>query len=142
MQHLIKTQKGFSLVEVMVSMFILVLIAAVFINIFGSSISNIFVSGNKNEAMTVASKNMDLLYAKQPFDNNESIENILGSNGGNLVNDVGDVTEYKNNEINFYIDSVTDVYDNVNGYLVTIAVFYSNGERYVILSSFFRGETW
>ena len=138
MYKLIKTSKGFTLVEVIVSMAILVLIATVFVPLFGYSFTNIFSYGERDTAMSVASDIMEELYAEQPLQAGSiaDIDSIEKDNSDYFI--YNDESEF--NVLEFEEDF--DVVENngITGYKVTIEVPYKDGDRHVTLTSFVRGE--
>ena len=132
-------KKGFTLVEVIVSMAILALIATAFVPLFGFSFTNIFSYGERDKAMSVASDIMEELYAEQPLPDNFSIDDIEG------IDENSDYFIY-NSESRFKVLKLEEDFDidgdNITGYKVTIEVPYKDGdkERDVTLTSFVRGE--
>lgn len=137
----IKNQQGFTVIEVVVSMVILVIMAAAFVTVFGTGFVNIFSAGSKNEAMTIASGNLEELYARQPLSASE-IKTYLSGENGNLV-DLSALYDYeKDDAFNFTVEPVTAYTGtpDVSGSIVKIVVFYRGGERHVMLSSFIREE--
>ena len=136
----LKKQDGFTLIEVIVAVVILLIIATTFVPIFRTSFVNIFTYGHKDKAMALASEKMEIFYANQPLDNTD-ITNILGELNGNYVSDVNDLYTYQNNDYNYtYKDTFMPVEgeDNIVGYVITIVSFYQNGDRYIELESFVR----
>lgn len=134
----LKNHKGFTLVEVLVSITILVLIVFVFVTLFSSSFANIFAFGEKNRAMALASDNMEALYALQPISSNE-IKDFLENHYGNFVNDKESLYELhgKDKKFNFFIEA-NEPLEDVHGNKVTIVIFYKTGERHITLSSYIR----
>lgn len=55
-------QNGFTLIEIIVSLAIIGIIAAVFLNIFGSGVTNIFNMGKKSQANVLAQSLVDRIY--------------------------------------------------------------------------------
>ncbi len=136
----IKKQDGFTLIEVIVAVVILLIIATVFVPIFRTSFVNIFTYGQKDKAMALASEKTEIFYARQPLDNND-ITNIIDELSGNYVSDVNDLYSYQNNNYNYTIEeSFMPVENNTNisGYKITIVAFYLKGDRHVEITSFVR----
>lgn len=137
MFRLLRCKKGFTMVEILISMVIIAVLAMAFIPLFSTSFVNIFAYGERDRAMTAASDIMDHLYARQPFENEneEEIGEIITDELANgyedfVINDDNDNKDYvKEKEIK-----------GVKGYKVTIEVKYQNEERDVTLTSFVRGE--
>ena len=148
--HLIKGKKGFTLVEVIVSMAILALIAAAFVPLFGFSFTNIFSYGERDKAMSVASDIMEELYSLQPLEANKELSGSFSKNGTNdlKISDLGENGTYEYNGREFEVLDFDDDFtaisneDDITGYKVTIEFPYKEGdkERHVTLTSFVRGE--
>ena len=140
MKTIIKNNAGLTLVEVIIAMTILVIIAAAFVPLFSTSFAHIFTYGHKDRAMANASELFEELYAKQPFADDDEIKDILG-NEHNV--EESNLTNYDDKDYNYYIDEsfqpITGATD-VEGFKVTIVYFYQDGEKYVQLSSFVRGD--
>ncbi len=135
-----KSQEGLTLVEVIIAIMLLVIIAAAFVPLFSTSFANIFTYGHKDRAMASASELFEELYANQPFANADAIEVILGSS---YKVEEEDLTDYSGNDYNYHIEEsfqpISGVAD-VDGFKVTIVYFYQDGDKYVQLSSFVRGD--
>ncbi|KAF1086571.1 hypothetical protein SPSYN_00290 [Sporotomaculum syntrophicum] len=124
--------KGFSLVEVMVALIVLVIMVGAFVNFFGWSITSIFADGEKTRAVAEAEKKLEHLH--------NSMDNYYTDT--EYVNDYNDVfIKYPDRVRNFCVEEVTRLNGIVEGYNVTVVVFYHNGERHVSVSSFIEGET-
>lgn len=135
-----KKQDGFTLVEILVAVVVLLIIATAFVPIFRTSFVNIFTYGQRDKAMALASEKMEIFYARQPLDNNE-IDKILEELSGNYISDLNNLYNYQNNDYNYtYEDTFMPVEgeNNIIGYKITIVAFYISGDRYIELSSFVR----
>jgi len=129
---LFSSNKGFSLVEVLVALTVLVILIGAFANFLGWSVTSIFDDGQKTRAIAEAEKKLERLYYS--MDNYASDQEYVGN--------CNEVTVKDPNRIrNFCVEEVTHVGGNVEGYNVTVVVFYKNGERYVSISSFIEGGT-
>jgi len=127
-------KKGFTLIEVLISMVILGIILFAFLNLFGTSFANIFTMGNKDQAMATASDIMEDLYRKQvnreqqgeEFDEN-FIASFLNSEGINYEDPIETINPFENE-------------NGQAGFKVTITIPYQSGgqEREISLTSFFR----
>ena len=144
MNKLIKNSKGFTLVEVIVSMAILALIATAFVPLFGFSFTSIFSYGERDKAMSVASDIMEVLYAEQELDLNPGISSDDYIEG--LIDDYSEGEDYylkeveKKDDNNPFEVSQNGETIEITGYKITIEVPYKNGERHVTLTSFVRGK--
>jgi len=65
MGSVLKNKKGFTLIEVLISLAILGIIVFAFLNLFGTSFVNIYTMGGKDRAMAQASDIMEILYNQQ-----------------------------------------------------------------------------
>ncbi|GEM_PF-3420073 len=154
MYGLIKEQSGFTIVEVLVAIVLIVLLAIIFLPVFGTTVGNIFFHGEADRAMTLASDKMEEAYTRQPFSypDYDGLKDLLEEKNGNYVADIDELYDYDakpaESDFNFAIEPSTpinvdgDAYAefNVVGYELTIVVFYDQGDDYEKLTSFVRGE--
>lgn len=132
MNMVLRGNKGFTLVEILISLVILGIIVASFLALFGTGLNNIFSIGSKDLAMAEASDFMEILYREQTSENgltDADIENLLIAAG---INQNG---SYTIEEIDHLIDSD----EATKGYEVTITINYGNNQQ-VSLTSFIRGK--
>jgi len=147
----LESKKGFTLVEVLISIAIIGIIVGSFIGLFTTGFVNIFSTGHKDSAMAEASSYMDSLYMELYNQNGENIPEGLtydeiktllqeeglfyGSPNSNLIDEKG-----------FFIISEVEPFEEQNGTIirpghkVTITVFYQDREREISLTSFIRGR--
>ena len=153
MNRLLKKQNGFTLVEVIVAVTILLVIAFAFVPLFSTTFANIFAYGEKDRAMSFASDQMEELYAIQPLSSNpdeakSEVEDKLEEgvhieDRDNLYKLVSENNNYGADwKFNYYLGEKKPVVDddNIEGYQVDVVVFYHDGERYVELTSFVRSD--
>ncbi len=152
MYSLIKEQSGFTIVEVLVAIVLIVLLAIIFLPVFGTTVGNIFFHGEADRAMTLASDKMEEAYTRQPFSypDYDGLKDLLEEKNGNYVDDIDELYDYDekpaDKDFNFAIEPSTpidvdgDEYTAVVGYELTIVVFYDQGDDYEKLTSFVRGE--
>jgi prepilin-type N-terminal cleavage/methylation domain-containing protein len=139
MRKMFPGQNGFTVLEVIVAIALLLMMSAAVVTVFGSSYSNIFSAGNKNEAMAFASEKMEALYARQPI-NAAGIQTYLESVNGKFISTGNDITIYDADKaFNFSLETVQPI-TGVSGQKVTIVRFYRNGSAHVSLSSFLRSD--
>ncbi|GBF32766.1 type IV pilin PilA [Desulfocucumis palustris] len=123
--------KGLTLVELLVAMSVLVILTIAFTAFFGQNITSISESGQKSKATAEAEKKLERLHhSMDDYDSDPeyvSSENVL--------------TKNPNRDRNFSVDQVTYVDGEIQGYKVTVVVFYKNGERHVTMTSFIEGGT-
>ena len=133
---------GFTLIEVLVAIGILVLLAIAFIPLFSSSFSFIFTYGHRDKAMAKASEYMETIYANEPITESSAIKDLLSSlDGHDIETDGSGILDYNPlKSFNYYIEDAFEPVSGIEGFKVTIAVFYKNGEQAVQLSSFIRKE--
>lgn len=129
-------QSGFTLIEVIISIVMLSIVVLSFLTIFSTSSINIFSFGNKNSAMNVASDTMELLYSSQPYSDSSLVVDRLLLLGGKHTEPISHNHAGKN--FNFSVKDATLL--GIDGFNVTIVAFYKNGERYVELTSFVKGD--
>lgn len=145
---LIKKQfsnKGMTLVEVLVSIIILSIIVVAFTNLLGWSSSNIFTMGVKSQAVATAMEITDRIGHEVAMTNNseqgiaalEGDINWVGSKDFNYLY----TEDSKTKEQVFYYDAkykeVEDaITSEIEGYEVTVVVFYEEAKYHVKLESF------
>lgn len=131
-----KNKKGFTLVEVLVSLVILGVIVASILSFFGTGLLNMFSIGSKDIAMSQASDIMDFLYRKQ------------GSAGLTIAEIESNILDYiTQNNLNGVSYSITgpnflseeNDLESIMGYNVKISVTYEEDSE-VTLTSFIRGR--
>lgn len=139
----LNNKKGFTLIEILISLAILGIIVFTFLNLFGTSFVNIYTMGGKDRAMAQASDIMEILYNQQEisgFENKAAIINafphdVTGSEdeGNFAIPGTNYTGSYKIQEINPFGDEI-------GGFKVLIEVFYqeNGGGRQVSIDSFFR----
>jgi len=122
------SNKGFTLVEILISLAILGIIVSAFVGLFGTGFANIFSIGNKDLAMAEASEVFEILYRELENERltKGKIEEILDNQN---VADY-EISEYK---------TIFSNGDPKGGYEVTITIVYQ-GDREVSLTSFIRGS--
>lgn len=126
------SNKGFSLVEVLVALAILVILVAAFTNFFSWNIISIIDNGQKSQAVAEAEKKLEQLYYSMDnyVDDPEYVSNC---------NDI--LVKQPDRNCNFCVEEVTYIDGDVEGYNVTVVVFYKNGERHVDIHDFVEGGT-
>ena len=120
-----KRKKGFTLVELVVSIALLGMLAVVFLTMFSNGYINIIASGNRTRAVKVAETLLDKASKSANPDtiNGESTESTLAD----LYTRAG--TE----QSRYYHKTVTK--NGTNYEELTVVVFYQSGERYITLTS-------
>jgi len=129
-------RKGFTLIEVLITVAILGIILIAFLGVFSGSFRTIFFVGDKDIAVTAASDIMEVLYeeqAEEGYPDKVSIEDVL---------DVEIAAKIGMSGINNILYTVTDIDsfgDGDTGYKVDLVVEYGRDDE-VTMSSFFRGS--
>ncbi len=139
-------KKGFTLIETLVSLAILVIMAALFMTVLSSSIKNIYSSGVTSKSFVFISEEIENLYSMQPLTYEEIEEKLKDKGKIYYVGSEDDEENYieeiykkpEGKDFNFLIK--THDKDGIKGFNVIIVYFYNNGEDYVTLTTFFRGE--
>lgn len=133
--RLIISKKGFTLIEIMVAIFIISILASVFLGAFANGFSNIIYSGKETKAISDAQSCMDNLW--------QDGENGSITNTSDLVDKFdstwhkcltsSELYTYSNNK-NYYYTTITD--NGINFIKLTLVVFYRNGNSHVTLTSY------
>ena len=138
MRQILSSQKGLTLVEVLVSMAILGIIAFAFILVYTTCFTNTYAFGKKNTAMALAAEAMETLYAIEPAAGN-TIAAKLDALNGNRVSTADELFLETEQDFNYLIEPVNPLSGATGGHKVTIVVFYEAEQRHVTLTSFIRG---
>jgi prepilin-type N-terminal cleavage/methylation domain-containing protein len=125
------SQKGFTLIEIIIAIVILGIILIPLIGVFTKGFTHIMAMGNKTRAIAKAEAVIDYIYAEGTYE-----PSILTSVFAidSMVNEELEKSPYNPTKPIYY--SVDDY--NINGELfkkVTVLVFYQNGNRYITLSA-------
>jgi prepilin-type N-terminal cleavage/methylation domain-containing protein len=137
-EKLLHNKKGFTLIEIVASVAILGIIAVAFFGVFTNGYTTVFKTGEKNNQMAIAASKMEELYTVNNVGllDSAALNNLLGPT--TLTTDSSLLYTYPaDGSIRFFRTAVTPLSD-VDGYTVTIVVFYENGQKNVSLSSFFK----
>lgn len=133
---MLKNRKGVTLVEILVAFAILSVIAAAFLLLFSTSITNIFNFGAESRAVARTTENMEALYNLENPTGTD-IEAELDAMNGKKALDSTSLYDYDSNfNFNYYYEGSDTGLSS--GYEVTMVMFYRNGEKYVDLKSFIR----
>lgn len=133
-------QKGFTLIEVVTSLAILGFIIIAFVNLFGGSLSNIMTMGAKDQAMSQAAGLMESVYRGQGshgFSSKGDIEAIIGTDAHKIGEGEDLFTFEVGKDIKYDLEEIPHS-DGVQGFRMTVTVFYQGGNRQATLTSFFR----
>jgi prepilin-type N-terminal cleavage/methylation domain-containing protein len=131
---MLKSNKGFTLVELIVSMAILSIIIVAFLSMFNFSFLTIVNSGKRTDAAFNAQTIIDDLYAQSSLDDVSDVRNYLTSKGYNEVVNLVDVETYTSNAVNYNLSDTSVL--SVNGASVTVVVFFNNNKNNVRVSAF------
>ncbi|MEW5922015.1 MAG: prepilin-type N-terminal cleavage/methylation domain-containing protein [Bacillota bacterium] len=134
------TEKGFSLVEVLMAMAILCIVVVAFTQLMGWSFTNIFAQGEKSRAIAATAEKVDRLSYVIAGSDTPEVE---------MAADPERVAQYadlldKNIplERRFYFEAAEKLLDGINvaGYNVTVAVYYQDYRFHVLFEQFISKE--
>jgi prepilin-type N-terminal cleavage/methylation domain-containing protein len=128
-------EKGVTLTEIIISLAILGVIATAFLSTFSSGYSNIFISGNKNQAMVAAAAKMERLYSVRMSTVSSDFQGFLGEDTEQCTA-ASLFTYVSGKSVNFMVEPI--ILNGINGYRVTMVSFYHNGTRHIKLGSFVK----
>lgn len=139
-------RKGLTLIEALFSIVLLSLVGVTFASLFSSSFVNIFIVGNKDHTVSIASDLLEMLYrVKPPLEDEEKIIETVKTflDDNNLHYDVNDIINIEEmyKEIIISSDNGNNITNNIKGFRVEITIPYQTvaGERDIVLTSFVRG---
>ncbi len=139
MTRYLSSQKGLTLVEVILAISILGIMSVIFLNLFSTNFKHIFSIGEGNRALHRSANNIELLLAIDNLDNSGIISNLEGKNG-NHISDLNNIhLKAAGKDFNFFIEEETMI-DDIERFKVTIIHFYWGGENYVTLTSLVGGN--
>jgi len=148
-----RDKQGFTLIEMLVTIFILGIIVTSVFAFFSTGFRNIFESGIRDENISFAANKLEILYELEVFKMTKL--NIEGKKGelidklkeeiNNIDNfsyehydDLNELYDYPGqNVLRSYIE-VLDFEGEDRGFKVTLVVFRENSEEYSKLSTFIR----
>lgn len=137
MDRFINQKKGFTLIEVIVSITLLSLLVVSFATLVGFNASTVFNSGKKNEALIAATEKSDKLYEKvvsAPTPN--EAEKALKATPGYVTGKDQLNSSVKTAQFYYVKQTMKVGEEDVDGFTITVVVFYSNGNFRVELESF------
>jgi len=144
MNKLKVSKEGFSLVEVLVAMLVLLILVVAFTPLLSWSFNTIFNEGRKSQAIATAMEETDKLTAiiwnaEKPITSLENIDECVSS--ADLLKDrskkwVFCYKQYAPENPKQIIEN--GVTKNVLGYDIAVVVFYEQGKYYVKLESFIK----
>lgn len=123
-----KNQKGFTLIEVIASLALIGIVAAVFLSVFTFGIDEIFSMGRKSTATKIAEQCINVYYQK--VDSNGHYDDI---NALKNATEPGIATIRSSNPAYIVTNTVTGQADGL--YIVDITVAYRSSSRTVHLSA-------
>ncbi len=140
-----KNQKGFTLVEILLSIVIIGITVVSVFHIFGTGNLNIFESSRKEDIMFFTSNKMEILYdLDKPIENKNVLSEKLQDELENEKYDLeisntkeGLYTETSGNIMRVYIEEI-EFAERGEGFKVIMVVFSENTSSYVELKSFIR----
>ncbi|MFW5985444.1 MAG: type IV pilus modification PilV family protein [Halanaerobiaceae bacterium] len=143
MQLFYKKKEGFTLIEIMVSLVLMGLISLLLFNLFTDNIVYILSAGQRDQAVTDAANIMEAIYSLQPLDKENIAQEFNDSNIDILKRleqkatkeELYNKTTADGDTIRYYAGTGDD-----DGFVITIAVYYADGSRYIDLNSYFRKD--
>ena len=138
------SKKGFTLIEVMAAVTILLILLIAFVYLIGWNFTSIFMMGEKSQAIASTKEKIDLL--DYMIRNSNDLANDLNSDSECVTRDNLLTGSPVANERRFCYEVFDDdnpkqvEYDGeieeIKGYEVTVVVFYNEGDSHVEFTSF------
>lgn len=138
MMHKIKSEKGMTLIEIIVAIAILGIIAIGILGMYKVAYSEIFIAGartdNVMEVRTIAD---DLITQNgtQKFSSSTQISTYLNAKGYHQANSLTDIKIKYTSLVNYFV-SAESVRGGVTGYEVTFLQFLNHDKNSVQLTTF------
>lgn len=124
--------KGVTLLEIVISIAILGMMGVIFINMFGNSFCNVLLMGNKSKAVEKAQGFIEKAWESRSV--NVSDGSIHALDGISKFTSSSDLLRYEFGCETKYCTKVVRV-GGINYYKLSVAVFYKNGKKSVVISS-------
>jgi len=134
--NFLNSEKGLTLVEVLVAMAILSLVVVAFTQLMSWSFTNIFIQGNKSKATAAAAEKIDFL--TYVISTSDTPEDVMESDD-EWVAQFDDLFDMElPGERRFYYEAVENSLNEtiVDGYNVTVVVFYQDYKFHVLFEQF------
>ncbi len=137
-----KSQAGFTLVEVLVSVVVISILAIGIFQLMGWNFSAAFLARERTKAVAIAQEKLDILTIEMLsiLENNDSVveqlQTIEGfkSSEADLFNGSGDRTVFHWKETSHNVDGF-----EVTGYQIMVVSFYWQGKHHVRVEYFIEG---
>lgn len=135
----IKSNKGMTLIEIIVAITILGIIVIGVLGMYQLALSQIFTAGSRTDKVLEIQAIADDLIAQndiQKFNSASEISTYLGSKGYHSVTSLPAIEVHSAGyDVNYYISGEI-LNGDVNGYEVTILEFTNNGRSFAQISTF------
>ncbi len=141
----LKSNKGITLVEIIIAIAILGIIMVGILGMFNIAVSEVFTSGSRSEQTMDIQKVIDELQTENDWEKLDQSEIIAFLNAKSYYR-VTDISQLKTfnaaYEGNYFVTQKTITKDgyNVTGYDVTVLKFFKNGSRTAQLTTFIMGD--
>jgi prepilin-type N-terminal cleavage/methylation domain-containing protein len=136
---------GFTLIEILIAMAILLIIVVAFLSVFTNSFIAIASMGDKSRASADAQKIIDRVYGEGDLSGaselrasiSSIVQEIEPNNFEDYTDKIGLFDEENSNgkKIRFYITSTEDLIIKNNVFILTLRVYYQNNKKHVTISS-------
>jgi prepilin-type N-terminal cleavage/methylation domain-containing protein len=122
-------KKGFTLVELIISIAILGIISTAFLSMFGFGYSNITEAGIRTKAINKTQNIIESAYAKK-FYNPSEIRAFMSGHGYNNITNISNLyIQSGGNETNYFVKDTITALNGTDCYIITVVVFYKNGTK-------------
>ncbi|MFW5985610.1 MAG: PulJ/GspJ family protein [Halanaerobiaceae bacterium] len=135
MNNNLQQKRGFILIEILISLVLFGLIMVSIYTVMTQHRFYIYSAGQRDRIITEAANSMRAIYADQPYETENQIENRLANNSERNIDNPGDLYDTATTDDETLHYQIKDVGD---GFAITLVLFYGDGSRYVELSSFIR----
>ena len=139
-------EEGFSLIEILIGLVVLLVMVIIFTQSIGFNYLSIFHTGERNRATVSAQNKLELISAMAlQYETLTAMKEDLAENDEEYLEEFGDLNELGDtvgDGRRFTLEEAFNDIDGeeVEGYEVTVIVFYNNGTFHVRLISFIEGD--
>lgn len=143
--NILNNKKGFTLIELIISLAVLMIILVAFISMFTNGFITVITMGNKSKATMEGQEIIDRVYVESDITNEDSLQNsistILDEEGlsGQYVDYTDNITNFNepnntNDKMRFYV-SKEDLMNTNDVFIINLKIYYQDFTKEINISS-------